>query len=194
MKLTKKERTQNEIIDAAKEIIHQNGYESVTVRNLAEKTGYTYTNLYYYFKDLNALLWLLRIKMVEDMISDLTSVTHIEDNSINEIISSIYSYVDYFFSHPNVFKFFYFYSFVQPDGDDSNLKMENKFRGIWDRTFSKLISENILPIEDIEIIIKTIIYSVQGMIMLCFSTNGKLNQEIIKDEISKIILNLIRKK
>ena len=68
MKQTKKERTQKEIIEAAKDIIHDKGHEAVTVRYLAEVTGYSYTNLYYYFKDVNALLWTLRLDMIEDMI------------------------------------------------------------------------------------------------------------------------------
>ena len=50
MKQTKKERTQKEIIEAAKDIIHDKGHEAVTVRNLAEVTGYSYTNLYYYLR------------------------------------------------------------------------------------------------------------------------------------------------
>ncbi len=38
MQISKKERTQKEIMEAAKEIIHEKGYEAVTVRCLAEAT------------------------------------------------------------------------------------------------------------------------------------------------------------
>ncbi|MDF2674604.1 MAG: Bacterial regulatory protein tetR family, partial [Clostridiales bacterium] len=96
MKQTKKERTQNEIIQAAKDIIHDKGYEAVTVRYLADVTGYSHTNLYYYFKDLNALLWALRLDMIEDMITELTSVSFTKDNPVEEILSAFFYYTDFF--------------------------------------------------------------------------------------------------
>ena len=193
MKQTKKERTQKEIIEAAKDIIHDKGHEAVTVRNLAEVTGYSYTNLYYYFKDLNALLWALRLDMIEDMITELTAVSLTKEDSVEEILSAFFSYTDYFFKHPNVFRFFYFYSFVQPAGDDSYQKLEQRFHGIWQSSFSRLIQEGIIQTEDIEVVAKTIIYALQGMIMLSFSFNGATKKEDIKDELVKLVNYLFKK-
>ena len=42
MKQAKKERTQKEIIEAAKDIILDKGHEAITVRYLAEITGYSH--------------------------------------------------------------------------------------------------------------------------------------------------------
>ncbi|KUO71700.1 MAG: hypothetical protein APF77_07805 [Clostridia bacterium BRH_c25] len=193
MKQTKKERTQKEIIEAAKEIIREKGYEAVTVRNLAEATGYSYTNLYYYFKDLNALLWALRLDMIEDMIKELTAISFIKDNPVEEILSAFFSYTDYFFKHPNVFRFFYFYPFVQPEGDDSYQKLEQRFHGIWQTSFFRLIQEDIIKTEDIEVVAKTIIYALQGMIMLSFSSNGATKKEDIKAELVKLVNYLFKK-
>jgi AcrR family transcriptional regulator len=193
MKQTKKERTQKEIIEAAKDIIHDKGHEAVTVRYLAEITGYSYTNLYYYFKDMNALLWTLRLDMIEDMITELTSISFKNDNPVEEILSAFFSYTDYFFKHPNVFRFFYFYPFVQPEGDDSYQKLEQRFHGIWQTTFSRLIQEDIINTEDIEVVAKSIIYALQGMIMLSFSSNGTTKIEDIKDELVKLVNYLFKK-
>jgi AcrR family transcriptional regulator len=193
MKQTKKERTQKEIIEAAKEIIREKGHEAVTVRNLAETTGYSYTNLYYYFKDLNALLWVLRLDMIEDMITELPSVSFTKDDPVEEILSAFFSYTDYFFKHPNVFRFFYFYPFVQPEGDDSYQKLEQRFHSIWQTSFFRLIQEDIIKTEDIEVVAKTIIYALQGMIMLSFSSNGATKKEDIKDELVKLVNYLFKK-
>ncbi len=192
MKQTKKERTQNEIIEAAKDIIHDKGYEAITVRYLAKVTGYSYTNLYYYFKDVNDLLWTLRLDMIEDMIIDLTSISIKKDNPVEEIIGAFSCYIDFFFKHPNVFRFFYFYPFVQPEGDDSYQKLEQKFRGMWQTSFFRLIQEGIIQAEDIEVVAKSIIYALQGMIMLSFSSNGSIKQEDIKDELVKFINYLLK--
>lgn len=192
MKQIKKERTQKEIILAAKNIIHDKGHEAVTVRNLAELTGYSYTNLYYYFKDLNALLWALRLDMIEDMITELSAVSITNEDSVEEILSAFFCYSDYFFIHPNVFRFFYFYPFVQPIDDDSYQKLEKRFHGIWQSSFFRLTQEGIIKIEDIEIVAKTIIYSLQGMIMLSFSSNGFTKNEDLKEDLVKLVNYLFK--
>ncbi len=193
MKQTKKERTQKEIIEAAKDIIHDKGHEAVTVRYLAEVTGYSYTNLYYYFKDVNALLWTLRLDMIEDMITELASISFKKDDPVEEILGAFFCYTDYFFKHPNVFRFFYFYPFVQPEGDDSYQKLEQRFHSMWQTSFIRLIQEGIIQTEDIEVVAKTIIYALQGMIMLSFSSNGATQKEDIKDELIKLVNYLFNK-
>ena len=193
MKQTKKERTQKEIIEAAKDIIHDKGHEAVTVRYLAEVTGYSYTNLYYYFKDVNALLWTLRLDMIEDMITELASISFKKDDPVEEILGAFFCYTDYFFKHPNVFRFFYFYPFVQPEGDDSYQKLEQRFHSMWQTSFIRLIQEGIIQTEDIEVVAKTIIYALQGMIMLSFSSNGATKKEDIKDELIKLVNYLFNK-
>lgn len=193
MKQTKKERTQNEIMQAAKGIIHDKGHEAVTVRYLAEVTGYSYTNLYYYFKDLNALLWALRLDMVEDMIAELDAVPYTDEDPIEEILGAFFCYTDYFFKHPNVFHFFYFYPFVQPEGDDSYQKLEERFGRMWQTSFFRLTQKGIIHVDDIEVVAKTMIYALQGMIMLSLSSNGALEQESIKRELAKITKYLFKK-
>jgi AcrR family transcriptional regulator len=193
MKISKRERTQKEIMEAAKAIIHDKGHEAVTVRYLAEVTGYSYTNLYYYFKDLNAFLWKLRLYMIEDMIVELTELPLSGENSLDEILNAFYSYTDYFYKHPNAFRFFYFYPFVQPEGDDSYQKLEQRFQGIWATSFYRLIQEGVVQAEDLEVVAKTIIYALQGMILLSFSSNGATKKENVKDELAKLVNYLFKK-
>lgn len=193
MKSTKKERTYNEIMEAAKNIIHDKGHEAITVRSLAEVTGYAHTNLYYYFKDMNALLWALRINMIEDMINELTSIPIKKEDPVDEIQVAFLTYTDYFLNHPNVFRFFYFYPFVQPEEDNRYQKLEHQFQNIWQTSFSRLVQEGIIKPEDVEITAKTIIYALQGMIMLRFSSNGSRMREEVRKEIIKLIDYLLRK-
>lgn len=193
MRQTKKERTQKEIIEAAKDIIHDKGHEALTVRCLAEVTGYSHTNLYYYFKDLNALLWALRLDMIEDMIAELTSISIKKDDPVEEILAAFFCYTDYYFKHPNVFRFFYFYPFIQPEGDDGFQKLDQRFRSMWQTSFFRLIQEGFIQAEEIEVVAKAIIYALQGMIMLNFSSNGATQKEDIKNELIRLVDYLFNK-
>src|SRR5216684_1951180 len=58
--LTRREReraaTRQKILDAARRMLVQHGYEGTTMRAIAAKIGYTPTAIYHYFKDKDALV------------------------------------------------------------------------------------------------------------------------------------------
>ncbi|MDA3932158.1 MAG: TetR/AcrR family transcriptional regulator [Tenericutes bacterium] len=193
MKQNKKEWSKKNIVQAAKRIIKTSGYESLTVRHLAEITGYSYTNVYYYFKDLDALFWELRLDMIEDMITELTSTPSHKIDPFEEILDVFITYINYYFQNPNIFRFFYFYSFIQPVGDDSSQKLEGEFDKMWQTSFYRLIQEKIIQPNDIEVITKTIIYALHGMIMLSFSSNGSIKRDDVEKELVKTVTYVLKK-
>lgn len=193
MSLTKKEKVQQEIIQHAKKIIHDSGFESLTVRRLAKETDFSYTNIYYYFKDLNTLFWELRLDMIEDMISELSFAPSGKLSPTNELIEILNTYLSYYFRYPNVFRFFYFKDFVQPQDDQSYAELETRFSEMWQSSFHRLLQEKIIRPSDIEIIVKTIIYSLQGMIMLSFSSNGSMSKKDIENELVQLVHYILKK-
>ncbi|NCC75556.1 MAG: TetR/AcrR family transcriptional regulator [Clostridia bacterium] len=193
MHLSKKEQTLQELLRAAKEIILVNGHESVTVRRLAEKTGLAYTGLYYYFKDLNALLWTLRLDMIEDMVTELTAIDLVQEDPVAELMAGFFAYTEYFFQHPTVFRFFYFCQFSQPEGDERYLRLQARMGELWQRSFARLVQAGQVLPDDIEHLARTIIYALQGMITLSFSANGLLTQATILSELDRLVHYLIKK-
>jgi len=187
MKEKRKDRTISEILDAAKGIVHQDGHEAVTVRHLAERTGYTHTNLYYYFKDLESFLWSLRMAMIEDMIDELQSAPQRENDPVDDVIMAFFRYTNYFIDHPNVFRFFYFHSFIQPEHDDRFQALEQRLQGTWQTTFHRLIQLGVVRAEDLDTVARTIIYAVQGMLLLRLSSNGPEKQQDINQELTGMI-------
>lgn len=63
----KKDYVKSKFVEAAKAIILQDGVLSVTVRRIAEITGYSYATIYHYFQDLNELLLETKLSMILDM-------------------------------------------------------------------------------------------------------------------------------
>lgn len=190
---SKKERAQNDIIQAAKTIVLTKGHESLTVRSLAELTGVSYTNVYYYFKDLNALFWELRLEMIKDMITKLSSSPSHKEDPIDEIIDALSNYNTFYFQNPNIFRFFYFYPFIMPEGDESYQKLEGEFDKMWQTSFYRLIQDKVIDSGSIALVIKTIIYALHGMIMLSFSSNGSTKREDVEKELIQTIKHLLKK-
>ncbi|MFA9378771.1 MAG: TetR/AcrR family transcriptional regulator [Lachnotalea sp.] len=130
MNSDKKSSTINLLMSVAKEIIKKEGYEAVTVRRVASMTQYSYPLLYHYFKDLKSFLWLVRIEMIEDMITDLPYIRDNTKNPIEEVKDMFNQYMKYFFKNPTIFKFFYYYPFIKPSEHTDYDELEKKLRGM----------------------------------------------------------------
>lgn len=193
MTLSKKERTQNDILKAAKIIVHTKGHDALTVRRLAEVTGFSYTNVYYYFKDLNTLFWALRLDLIEDMMIVLSSFSSKQKDPIDELVEKLCHYVNYYFENPNVFRFFYFNSFRQPEHLVTDRSLEDKFSVIWQTSFSRLIKEKVIRPNDVGLVAKAIVYAMHGMVMLHFSSNGQTSFEQVEKELAQTVKLLLRR-
>lgn len=197
MKENKREKTRKDLLTAAKGVVHEKGHETLTVRNLAEITGYSYTSLYYYFKDLPSLFWALRLEMIEEMIQELANPVAVLQDPVEEIIDVFHRYLLYFLDHPAVFRFFYFYSFQKPEEDISTPLLEQRFQSMWTTSFVRLIEAGIVVPDEVELAAKTIIYMLQGRILLHLSANGYASRESLLSETAQLIryiLNSVREK
>jgi AcrR family transcriptional regulator len=189
----KNEQTRQRLIRVTKELVLSEGYESVTVRRIAEAAGCTYPLLYHYFKDMDALFWQLRLEMIEDMIVELTPVSEQFNEPVHELKQVFASYAGYYFKHPNIFRFFYYYPFKRPESGDEFFNLEQRSHEMWHHSFEKLVQTGSIKKDDVEIAAKTIIYSIQGMILLSSSANGSLSESSVYQEIDGIIDYLFRK-
>mgnify|MGYP000963897875 FL=1 len=192
--MSKRERTQLEILKAAKQIIDAEGHEAITVRKLSEFTGYSHTNLYYYFKNLDDLLWRLRLVVIEDMINELSNQSKDIASPINELLENLYRYIEYYFDHPNIFRFFYFFKFVKPGNDVESEKTEDDFDAMWKISFKKLVDEDLINVSDVEVVINTLIYSIHGIILLNLSLEQPIHKLSIKKQLEEQIYHLLKQK
>jgi len=190
-KITKKDRILKVFIEAAKTQILSQGIENVSVRRVAEETGYSYATIYNYFKDLNALLWEVKKEMIQDLIIWMSNTIPDTKGDLSGIKQIFHLYVKYYFDYPNVFKFFYFHTVI-PTGD--SLENTFDFNSMWMDTFSLLMETNQLTHNDIQTISKSVIYSLHGMLTLHFSQNGPHTYESICGEIDEILSYLVQRK
>ncbi len=86
-------------------MIEEQGVVEVSVRKVADQSGYSLGTIYNHFENLDELLWLSRTLMLEDIDSyflDLRLV--INDN--NDLKLLFRRFMDYFINKPNIYYFF----------------------------------------------------------------------------------------
>jgi AcrR family transcriptional regulator len=175
-KNVKSERVKRIFVETAKQIITNEGVEAVTVRDVAKRASYSYPTLYNHFKSLDELLWYTRNLMMLDIADYLKSNVKVPPVNAGGIAKLFRSYVDYYIECPNCFKFFYFYQLDKPQGSSA----ENEFDYDFKKNISGIVSNfnNKDGISDEKIItsLKTIMYSVHGMLMLHLSDNYNLDR------------------
>lgn len=187
--INKRDRISKYFIDSTKFQIIHNGVESVSVRRIAEETGYSYATIYNYFTDLNALLWSVKKEMIHDFIEKLShTIDGIEMNQVG-IKQVFHLYVKYYFDHPNIYKFFYFYSVKSTE---MNQEDPFDFANMWIKTFNLLMETHNLTIIDVQTISKTMLYTIQGILSLHFSQNSESTYESICQEIDEILDYLVQ--
>lgn len=186
-KSLKRERIKMYFLEAAKEIIIKEGHEQVSARRVADIAGYSYATIYNYFANLNELMWEVKEVMIEELLEVLQKKMQRTTYDIEEIKRGFRIYTEYYFENPNVFKFFYFYPLSKPSNKAVGTEPEPDFSIMWKETFRGLVLEGRLQEKDIEVVAKTLIYAIHGLIMLCLSNNGDLTEENVYKELDEII-------
>ncbi len=187
----KKDQTRHLLLDTAKGIVERDGHEAITVRRIAQLSGYTFPMLYHHFEDMNALLWALRLQMIDDMIQELSSPENSFVSSPDELKRQLKAYICYYLEKPNIFRFFYFYPFKIPCGDTGYDKVDTRMAEIWQMSISFLTANGGVPPARLEAIIKTILYSMHGLILLSLSQDGNLTQASVCNELDAMLALLL---
>ena len=181
----KRDRIREYFLNAAKEIIIQDGVESITVRSVADRAGYSYATLYNYFEDLNSLLWHTKLSLINDVFAWMNKLVTDLPEDISALKKTYEIYMSYYFDHPNVFKFFYNYRITTPDSPDTSYEVD--FDKAMRETFKNLVIACKLREEDVPLAYKLLVYVVHGLLLLHFSGNADMTLESAVGEMSDMI-------
>lgn len=183
----KRQRIKGYFLEAAKEIIINEGVENVSVRKVADIAGYSYATIYNYFRDVNELLWEVKGVMINDLIEVIQKKMQKAVYDTAGIKSLFRAYTAYYFENPNVFKFFYLHSINRPNAGTDDGVAEADFGAMWTETFKGFVLDGKLQERDIEVVAKIFIYTMHGLLTLSFSNNGDLTEENVYKDLDKIV-------
>jgi AcrR family transcriptional regulator len=97
------QRMKSYFLQATKEILKTEGLKSLSVRNIAEKAGYSYTTLYTYFQDVNDLIFLC----VHDFYEECNAYVKERAKTGRNLKLCIRAYMDFFIQYPGIFDLFF---------------------------------------------------------------------------------------
>lgn len=177
------DRIRSYFISAAKETILREGAGGVSVRKVAELAGYSYATLYHYFSDLNALLQAVKHEMILDLVAYMDGGGEPAVRGAEAIKMLNRKYALYYLNHPHVFRFFYSY---RPGGEPEPVEQHFNYEANWQRCYQELVDDGVIPEENVMLVARTIIYTLQGLLSLYFSDNG-MTREMLLSELDAVI-------
>lgn len=185
-----RQRMMTYFIEAAKEIIKEEGVKSVTARKVGEKAGYSYATIYNYFSDLNALLTYCVFDFLEDCYKHLLTFKDDTKNSKEQLVDYVLAYFTYFAENPDMFHLIFIEDLGKPP---EGLVKNNRPSVVIQlrENISKCAKSGYIDSEDIDLLVELIASSIHGKLMFFFKRTDKEGiEEIvsqIKNEMNYII-------
>ncbi|HYP28139.1 MAG TPA: TetR/AcrR family transcriptional regulator [Blastocatellia bacterium] len=93
-----------EILDAARDLFVNEGYENVSMRRIAEKIEYSPTTIYLYFQDKSELLFNICEETFARLSNRLEEITKEGDDPIYCLKRGLHAYVEFGLQYPNHYK------------------------------------------------------------------------------------------
>ena len=93
-----------DILDAARELFVNEGYENVSMRRVAEKIEYSPTTIYLYFEDKASLLYAVCEETFAKLAKRMEAITREGDDPIEVLRKGCRAYVDFGLKNPNHYK------------------------------------------------------------------------------------------
>jgi len=99
-----KESMRQEILDAARELFADEGYESVSMRKIAEKIEYSPTTIYLYFEDKSAVLFALCQETFSRLVEANQKLCQDVSDPLECLTKGLKGYVRFGLKYPNHYK------------------------------------------------------------------------------------------
>lgn len=106
-KKIQEQRTRGYFINAAKEILKAEGLNCISVRNIADKAGYSYATLYNYFKDLKDLIFECVKEFQTECETTIKAKMKKHPAGLHRIRAISECYIQYFVEYPGIFELFF---------------------------------------------------------------------------------------
>lgn len=99
-----KEEFRREILDSARELFINDGYEQFSMRKLAEKIGYSPTTIYLYFKSKDDLLYAISEEFFEGFFNKFNHFRSVSQSPLETLRQACLYLIEFGLKNPNQYK------------------------------------------------------------------------------------------
>ena len=171
-----REELRQKILDAARELFVDEGYDAVTMRRIAERIEYSPTAIYGYFKDKEALVRELCDNHFLQLAQQFFSIAQIEDPQ-ERLIAAGQAYVKYGVEHPHHYRLMFMTPSLPKKADESALERGNPSEDAY--AFLRVTIEECMEagmvradLTDPELVSQTVWAAVHGLVALFVAKGG----------------------
>jgi len=190
----KEESLKKHFATTTKEMIEELGFESVSARKIAEKSGYSCATIYNHFGNMDNLLWYTRNLMIEDVVDYMK--TNSDDSTVTaeSIKKSFLTYTEYFIKNKNIFKFLFFNQLNKSEQEMRQYLENPEFIDMNVKILNSLKEIGKLSDREVNTIMKTFIHSIHGMLVLLVSSNDDYTKVEMVSDISDMVDYMLNRK
>lgn len=106
-KQIQEQRMREYFLQAAKDILKSEGLRAISVRNIAERAGYSYATLYNYFKDVKDLIFECVEDFQQECKEEIMAKTEDVPKGRKHMLAVMEAYLEYFIQYPGIFDLFF---------------------------------------------------------------------------------------
>jgi AcrR family transcriptional regulator len=103
-----KEELRREILDSAREVFINDGYDGFSMRKLAEKIDYSPTTIYLYFKNKDDLLFAICEEFFANFFAELNHIRSVSQDPVETLRRAFLYLVEFGLKNPNQYKVIFF--------------------------------------------------------------------------------------
>jgi len=164
-----KEEFRREILNSARELFINDGYEKFSMRRLAEKIDYSPTTIYLYFKDKDDLLFAICEEVAEQFLAKLSHIRSLQSKPLEALRQALLYLVEFGFDNPNEYKVFFFMRSNVYGTQEEFMERESMARNSY-FVFRKIVQECIeagkLRRMDIDVLTQVLATATHGLIAM----------------------------
>jgi AcrR family transcriptional regulator len=134
-----KEEFRREILDAARELFINDGYEKFSMRKLAQKIDYSPTTIYLYFKNKDDLLFAICEDFFSNFFAELNHIRSVSQDPIETLHQAFLYLIEFGLKNPNQYKVIFFTKSVYGTIDEL-IKKESMARNTY-LVFKKMVRD-----------------------------------------------------
>jgi len=170
-----KEEFRREILDAARDLFINEGYEKFSMRKLAQKIDYSPTTIYIYFKDKDDLLFAICEEVAEQFLANLNTIKAKQIDFLESLRQALLFFIEFGFNNPNHYKVFFFTSPDVYGTQEDFLEKESMARNsylMFREIVQRCIETGQLQKMDVDVLTQILAVAINGIIMM---TNYRKN-------------------